>query len=851
MRRVLVTLFALLCLPALGQAPGFIHVTGSKILDLTGNPASNAQICFSAVNVNGSPMGVRLGTGGQAIVRNVCAAVVNGAFSVNLPDTSQTMPANVCLAATITDNNTGASLLGGGYGCLQPSSVFTAQVAGIATPTPAATWCTSSGCNFDLYPPNQPALAVVQTGPAGAAGAAGQQGAQGAAGVPGVITAAGVNGSFMVPGTLTSQGGLAVSSSNCQYVGNYNAPTCSAIVTNFTDATHGTDALNLSLTQVGHGWNFGNYGSPYNLWSDNHQFTQQLTSSMRGITDGSFGLFEKRAAGDFFRAYDYITFSGGGAVTASDEAHGDRAINFHEYPDYFHGTMNVAGTGLTAISPTYVGGSNFTVDESLFIDTAHPIHTAFLVGPVAGSPNAATLVPGVEGLVYQRPVTAGTMPASTTVETCAPNTAGAYVVPAYDASHGATSTTLSITCTVLANASGNYVGLPTAGGVVTAQGNSWVEQVNYTATALTGSHTQVITASFRYPAVTLNLWYGGLQGYAFSIDNDVENTAKDGNAMRQLDFVLGSVDGVNMAYASEAYGNTAGKAAIPDPFVAGTPATGAITLFPYAEVVQNTTINGANPILEPNIIPFQVGDSVEDPFFGPMNWKVEAQAISISTPCNPSGECEARYVSIQGAGMTRGVSIDKVVNGTPNTFYTVGGGNSIAPDYSYVSGTFTNFAKFDTAPSTFLFAQNFNGTNAICVMCFGSSSNALQFLPATGVFNVTQEMDVQTLGAKYLNAATANFADTSLDNDTQIKVGATPSLVIRDYQGSTYLQTNSNGMTFTNPGTINPNASITSSGVNSVGYATNGAAGISGNLTLSGTCSVTVTGGLITGKTGC
>ena len=65
------------------------------------------------------------------------------AFTLQLPDTSLTVPVNVCFAVTVK-NQFGASVLGSGYSCVQPSS--------------SAYWCGASTCDFDSYNPGTAGL---------------------------------------------------------------------------------------------------------------------------------------------------------------------------------------------------------------------------------------------------------------------------------------------------------------------------------------------------------------------------------------------------------------------------------------------------------------------------------------------------------------------------------------------------------------------------------------------------------------------------------------------------------------------------------------------------------------------
>jgi hypothetical protein len=150
-----------LCLMLAGVAHGqMLTVSGSQLTDASGNPISNATISFAPVLTNGTPASFRKGTtGGQVVVTPVTAAVTSGAFSLQVADTSQTSPVNMCYAVTVTSNVTGASLLGGGYGCVQPAST-------------GATWCSGTSCNFDAYPIDLQGQIQVQSGPTGPTGTA-------------------------------------------------------------------------------------------------------------------------------------------------------------------------------------------------------------------------------------------------------------------------------------------------------------------------------------------------------------------------------------------------------------------------------------------------------------------------------------------------------------------------------------------------------------------------------------------------------------------------------------------------------------------------------------------------------
>jgi hypothetical protein len=124
---------------------GFTAVSSSHVQDSSGAVVTNATIYFQPCDTQGKWMSYQVNGAGQAIWQATSAPVVNGAFSVDLADTSLTKPQNICYLTTIVDNVTGAQLLGPGY-LIQPSG---------------PSW------NFDVFIPNNAPLAIIQVGPPG------------------------------------------------------------------------------------------------------------------------------------------------------------------------------------------------------------------------------------------------------------------------------------------------------------------------------------------------------------------------------------------------------------------------------------------------------------------------------------------------------------------------------------------------------------------------------------------------------------------------------------------------------------------------------------------------------------
>jgi len=171
---------------------GYVSLSSNQLQDSTGNLIANATLHASPVNNSGSPLGFRVNGLGQSVSSTVATIVTNGVFTIQLADTALTLPINICYSLTVTDNVSGRQLLGPGYSCVQPAGSGSAVSSGFCT---AAT-SVGGACSFDVYPPNEAALVVTQTGPAGPTGPAG------AGFIPG-LTSNGTNG-INVAGTVAA-----------------------------------------------------------------------------------------------------------------------------------------------------------------------------------------------------------------------------------------------------------------------------------------------------------------------------------------------------------------------------------------------------------------------------------------------------------------------------------------------------------------------------------------------------------------------------------------------------------------------------------------------------------------------
>lgn len=139
-----------------------VTVTSTNLCDSAGNLYSGI-VLFQPVLTSGLPTPYRVGGGGTVTDAAIEVIAHNGAFSVELPDTTQTAPKNICFKLVVPGITTG-------YNTLQPHT----------TAINSSDWCQDGVCNLDNYPPNLAPQVTVQEGPQG------QQGIQGPPGLSGV-----------------------------------------------------------------------------------------------------------------------------------------------------------------------------------------------------------------------------------------------------------------------------------------------------------------------------------------------------------------------------------------------------------------------------------------------------------------------------------------------------------------------------------------------------------------------------------------------------------------------------------------------------------------------------------------
>jgi hypothetical protein len=116
---IIALLSACLSLSAFAAPAGYTTIMATNVVDVGGNPLASGTATFQVMDGGGHPMSVQLGGYGQVHTEKVSVPVINGAFTAQVVDVSQTSPSFPCVSMTIVDNSTGSSVLS--YNCLQPT----------------------------------------------------------------------------------------------------------------------------------------------------------------------------------------------------------------------------------------------------------------------------------------------------------------------------------------------------------------------------------------------------------------------------------------------------------------------------------------------------------------------------------------------------------------------------------------------------------------------------------------------------------------------------------------------------------------------------------------------------------
>ena len=608
---------------------GFTQVSASGLQDSTGALLSNATISFTPTNHLGVPISFRSGgsNSGQVCTDAVSLAVVNGAFSIALADTSLTMPLNVGYAVSLTSDLTGDELLGPGYTCIQPSG---------------ASW------SFDQYATSTVPNALVLSGPAGKdgiRGAAGVDGTAGQTGPAGTTTLTGSNGMF------NAQGGLQVApASPILYASN--------VQMNYQQYA----AIQFDASVCGHSWNGIN-----NNWRLTSGFKLLLDNTTRGIKQLYSGNFNNDGEGDTALKYVYLDTVPSGLKDGSCEGTTASTWEVREYRSNFMGAVaTTTGRGDTQPTYTLTLQSGGDAGQSVIADGGILINAS--LGTVAGTMGG--FGSPYENWLARMPITVTAGAVNNALPICS---AWGGFADTLNATNEPTSQYRQDTVTVNLSIQGKTSN-PFTVGVCRLMGSGRPEMVVVSAVGTPSNGQQSVTFQHRYPQFGGYLFQGGLAGQVMSFD---ANYAFSG---RRTSHPVASIDGTSVLYS--VYLNGAAQANVlpmsgleaANPRI---PSLAGVHFFPGAEVTAVLTPRGSNPpacLLETNDMAWAAGHLVEALFpcwwGGNMNW----QTIYHSTPAHQSFNSTGYNLNMSGPGIGGSFTPFLINGANPDSMYRIGGG---------------------------------------------------------------------------------------------------------------------------------------------------------------------------------
>jgi len=424
------------------------------------------------------------------------------------------------------------------------------------------------------------------------------------------------------------------------------------------------------LTTTGPGLSLGNAGG----WRVQHVTLDYLNVASRGIAQGRTLFFTKHAVGDTMGTYDYV-YSDGGSTALSDEAIKGEAVGMGETSGYFHGTIaSTSGRGDTAPALKFVSGNNWTTDGAPLLDISKGTLSGHITGPSAPLPGSTYL---------------STFP----VDNPVPITTAWGVCNTEIPNNKLTQTNAPFTCNVTLKQ-----GAFEAKGLVCVTGPNYPEQAPITEASRPSSGSQTITISVRNPnAAGSTILQGGPCGQYISFDANLDATG-----YRSSYYAFGATDAHHIIYGVNIRGKLKGNylpmsGSEAEQF--GVAGFNGYHLYPGCEVITNRTF-AANPICEPNAVPWAAGDQIEAPHNVAVNMVGLTADIVQNTPANGSLS-SGDLITIHGPGTSgRNFIARRTRNGNPNNFYKAYGGVFDAPDMHRIEGYFENGINFTEAPNT-------------------------------------------------------------------------------------------------------------------------------------------------------
>jgi hypothetical protein len=461
----------------------------------------------------------------------------------------------------------------------------------------------------------------------------------------------------------------------------------------------------LTLNQLktyGPSINFGSEGG----WTVTHVVeAPHIVFGTSGIDQYNFANLVKNGTGDLAGLYYYVY--GGGRAAQADEGVTGATVESGEIAGYFHGTISgAAGPGATALTLTATADAphqwKSTCDGCMLLDISK--------GTIAGRLNGRSQKLGSTYL-YQLPTTAVTIagaPAKLPL-TRAWCTA-ATDIPQTDTVGKGTARTFD--CTL--GAIGDQTPAFTAGGVVTIAGPFYPEQAPLLAAGRPVNGVQSLTVLARNPnrggAI---LFQGGIAGQSLSFD---DNLAASG--FRSSYYVFGSLDGVNLIYGSQIAGSIRSHE-LPRIGSEAEQTNSGFHLYPSAEIVANTAADSA-PLLEPNAVPWETGDVVDNPRFKSFGGVGVFSYCSQSTPTDQDLASSCMMSEFYGPGVAGTYHGMRIKNLNPSNMYT-GAGGVLSPITGItVEGPYGDLLAFSNGP-----LPSTRGSNAVIdVFHTGAGDNA-------------------------------------------------------------------------------------------------------------------------------
>jgi len=458
--------------------------------------------------------------------------------------------------------------------------------------------------------------------------------------------------------------------SNCPNVPSVNEAACHHDIAIF-DAPTNPDGLisqaahRIDMTATGPGVSLGNIGG----WRVNKVDVEFFTISTRGISQAHSLWMHKHASGDTMGSYNYV-YSDGGSTALSDEAIKGDAIDMGETDGYFHGTIaSTTGTGDIAPTLHFVSGNEWTTDGAPLLDISKGTVSGHITGksqPLPGS-----------GYLNQFPVD-NDLPLSTAWGVCEQELPNNHLVQV----------NTPVTCTVTLK-----YGRFEPGEIACVTGPNYPEQAPVTAASPSGNGTQTVSLALRNPNMRgANIFQGGLCGQYISFDANLALTG-----YRSSYYAFGALDSHHLIYGMALIGSITGLPLASEAERFGVPGRNGYHLYPGCEVVTNKTV-AADPICEPNTVPWAVGDLVEAPHNVAVNVVGRFTDVVQNTPAN--GALSAGdIVDIHGMGAVGGNFIaHRTLNFNSYKMFTPFGGMLDAPDMHRIEGYFNSGLSFNDAP---------------------------------------------------------------------------------------------------------------------------------------------------------